>query len=170
MGPSLWRLNSSKTPTHVFTMQDLVGSGAAQGPVAFYSGHHLRAMLSVRHSIYGIQYVELHFRDQRFSCDFVTLGVDFLCAHRSLVDIKGCCMIDAVIFLFLCMSGIMGLSSIIPAADEFNKAHFLIQHHQTWGGTSYYTHYTYTYLLPAHRFTLGAWTLNIEARTSNQLS
>ena len=107
---------------------------------------------------YGIRYVELCFGDQSFSWDFITakvtvplLGADFLCAYGLLVDIKGHRLIDAVTFCsYACSLGVsdfVGLSSIVPATDEFHRLlvqfpsltrpTFSSQHHQTWRGTSY---------------------------------
>ena len=81
---------------------------------------------------YGIRYVELCFGDQRFSWDFIMakvtvplLGADFLCAYGLLVDIKGHRLIDAVTFCsYACSLGVsdfVGLSSIVPATDEFHR-------------------------------------------------
>lgn len=48
---------------------------------------------------------ELCFGGQKFGWDFITanvgfplLGADFLCAYGLLVDMKNCCLIDAVTF------------------------------------------------------------------------
>ncbi|KAF0030340.1 hypothetical protein F2P81_017071 [Scophthalmus maximus] len=81
---------------------------------------------------YGTRYIELCFGGQRFCWDFVTAKVavpllcaDFLCAHGLLVDVKNCCLIDAVTFCsYMCtLSGTdsIRLSSMLPASDDFHR-------------------------------------------------
>lgn len=79
---------------------------------------------------YGTRYVKVCFGNRRFSWDFAMakvsvplLGADFLCAYGLLVDVKNCCLIEAVTFSsYPCTlggAGPTGLSNMLAAGDDF---------------------------------------------------